>query len=719
MPKNPLLKFSAHFRRNDWRSAVCGKRIRPLLLFVPILLSGACADDKTDERIVYTGKKSIVYVGSDAGTRDFTIETTATWTAAPVNSASKSWLEIRGAAEGMGGETLTVYFRANNSISREGRIAVRLNNSPVADTIVVRQFGVTPVIEFRNAENTVYPVGGNSRFEIATNLPPSLFERIEAYAVNPDGTIPEWIADCSLSDEEEIFCCNISANETADRTACLQMRFVDDWGQEYVASSSVSQVSMGIPEPLTFAELRAKVTGDELVIDRNYTIEGIVVSDPTSENIAGNTPISATKVDATMNGRTLYVESTDGSSGLMFLLDDAANNIFERWAHITLTLNNTTVRRLNDPERYVIEGLSPNAVFSYEAATVADAPVKEKYIANLTSDDLYTYVTLKDCEFPVCEGSFSLVNENYGYLGTTGYTFIDMYPLAVRDTQGGHLYCLTNFRAPWRRNGNRLPQGSGNLSGIIVHETFERFELDGDIGDYSIRPVSEDDIAIPTSAARRKSKILAEWTNPAAGGFIDATAPATSGSGELFHPSGIASSRLPSQYVNVDFSGLGPAEGLIGNGNGTIAGGAWRAYPWWDAANDCGIGWTLRLSTAGIASASRIAIAFSAVDGNIGSPRYWAVEWSEHGERLGEWTRITEYTLPDLVTWGANQTLPYVLPGEKNLSFELPNEILGRECVYIRLIPTVNKAGTKTSYDSGTIGNYWSQIGYLTILYND
>lgn len=720
MPKNLLLKLSSHLRRNDPANCVRVKPIRPVSwLLTAVLLAAACSDDETDATTVYAGKKSIVYVDSEAGTCDFTIETTSAWSAAPVDSGSKNWLEIRGAAEGVGGGPLTVYYRANSSLPREGRIAVRLSEAAVADTIVVRQFGVAPVIEFRNAENTVYPVGGNSRFGIATNLPPSLFERVEACAVNPDGTIPEWITDCSLSDEAGVFRCSISANETADRTARLQMRFVDDWGQEYVASSSVSQVSMGVPEPLTFAELRAMVTGNELVIDRNYTIEGIVVSDPTSENVAGNTPISATKIDATVNGRTLYVESTDGSSGLMFLLDDAADNIFERWAHITLTLDNTTVRRLADPERYVVEGLSPNAVFAYEAATAAEAPVKERHIAELTPEDLYTYVRLKDCEFPVGEGSFSLVNENYGYLGTTGYTFLDMYPTAVRDAQGGHLYCLTNFRAPWRRDGSRIPQGSGDLGGVVVHETFERFERDGDIGDYQIRPVCREDIAIPASAARRKSKILAEWTNPSAAGFVDATASATIGSGELFHPSGIAPSRTPGQYVNADFAGLGPAEELIGGGNGVIAGGAWRAYPWWDASSGCGIGWTLRISTEPIASASRIALAFSAVNGNIGAPRYWAVEWAEHSDQSGAWNRVAEYTLPDLITWGQNRNLPYVLPGEKNCSFELPREILGRASVCIRLVPTVNKAGTTTSYDGGTIGNYWSQIGYLTILYND
>lgn len=145
-------------------------------------------------------------------------------------------------------------------------------------------------------------------------------------------------------------------------------------------------------------------------------------------------------------------------------------------------------------------------VISQEAGSAADVPVKEKYMNELTDDDIYTYVTLKDVEFPVRKGSITPVNEGYS-IGTNAHR-ISKYPLLVRDVNGDDMYMLTNTNCAYRSDGTRLPYGSGKISGVIVHERFSRFEWRngadpaemeedptlGYIGRYQIRHQTKDDI---------------------------------------------------------------------------------------------------------------------------------------------------------------------------------------------------------------------------------
>ena len=73
----------------------------------------------------------------------------------------------------------------------------------------------------------------------------------------------------------------------------------------------------------------------------------------------------------------------------------------------------------------------------------------------------------------------------------------------VRDIEGEHIYLYTNTTCLYRRDGSRLPYGSGKLSGIVVHELFPRFEWEdnaggddesyGYIGRYQLRHVSKSD----------------------------------------------------------------------------------------------------------------------------------------------------------------------------------------------------------------------------------
>ena len=101
-------------------------------------------------------------------------------------------------------------------------------------------------------------------------------------------------------------------------------------------------------------------------------------------------------------------------------------------------------------------------------------PVKQKYISELTDEDIYTFVTLRDCEFAVRKGSLTPVHEGYTLADAQGR--LNMYPRLIRDNKGSLIHLLTNTTCPYRRNGTRLPYGSGELAGVIVHERFPQYE---------------------------------------------------------------------------------------------------------------------------------------------------------------------------------------------------------------------------------------------------
>ena len=92
---------------------------------------------------------------------------------------------------------------------------------------------------------------------------------------------------------------------------------------------------------------------------------------------------------------------------------------------------------------------------------------------------------------------------SFGYNDPEGKGMISKYPRLVRDAEGSSIYTNTNTTCPYRRDGGRLPYGSGTLSGVIVQELFPNYvygdnddeELSGNIGRYLIRHQSYSDIA--------------------------------------------------------------------------------------------------------------------------------------------------------------------------------------------------------------------------------
>ena len=112
------------------------------------------------------------------------------------------------------------------------------------------------------------------------------------------------------------------------------------------------------------------------------------------------------------------------------------------------------------------------------------------------------------------------------------------------------------------------------------------------------------------------------------------------------------------------------------------------------------------------------------------SPRFWCAEWSltdsQAPEDDSQWNMIGEYTIPDVSVW--SNTLYSSITAYKAINFELPQEILGHENVYIRLRPTSDLCSNGADYANAHLNEsksgaalyaeHASSLAYFAIRYN-
>ena len=67
------------------------------------------------------------------------------------------------------------------------------------------------------------------------------------------------------------------------------------------------------------------------------------------------------------------------------------------------------------------------------------------HISELKDSDIYTRVTLSECEFPIRKGGLTPLNE--GYTSTLGVDRVSKFASLVRDREGGSIYLYTNTTA--------------------------------------------------------------------------------------------------------------------------------------------------------------------------------------------------------------------------------------------------------------------------------
>ena len=262
----------------------------------------------------------------------------------------------------------------------------------------------------------------------------------------------------------------------------------------------------------SFEELRMMMRNRESVIlPQGTEIEGIVVSDYMSHNMETTPQISFKELDLGLNFRTAYIQSHDGKYGFRVVFNSVYDNRFPRFSKVKMDLGGAVLTRETEPERYTLS----NIVGAFIEILEKDVHVEPKvrHIAELTDNDIYTFVTLSDVEFMSKEGSYTNVHEKKvmkTYLNdfkTHSDGPIDGSGLLLKDNQGDDIFMPVNTKCSWRRNGDRVAQGVGFVDGVLVHTVLRRY---GDIGRYAIRPASRKDIRIPMDTTSSYETIV-EW----------------------------------------------------------------------------------------------------------------------------------------------------------------------------------------------------------------
>ena len=732
-----------------------------------------------------------------------------------------SWLTLS-AMKGSGDGTLTLTSTGNDEFKRMTSFALCSDVDERRDTVYVKQKGkIEASLSMGNTSMVVPGAGGESKASLSTNIP------FEYFKVNVDYNDPEnvgWLDPEKVSmsgdgpDRTLSIWTEPNPDDVSVRTASLNLSFVDGWGDKVALDMIVMQKNSneGLGVLKSFAEIRSTYpSGGEVTED--YILEGIVVSNTEGGNAGENEQISASAIDYTVSQRTVYVQSLDGKYGFSLLTETEEDNIFKQFNKVQVLLKGTEIYLFDNPAKYYqIKGVKKSMVASNVKAAESEIVVKQKHFNELTDDDIFTYVTLKDVEFPVRKGSICPINEGYSIAGKSDR--IAKFPLLVRDINGDSFYMYTNTVCTYRNDGTRVPQGSGNISGVIVHERFSRFEwkngmdlLDmetdpelGNIGRYQIRHQTKGDIydQMQMDFKDSFSELLVEYRywNPDIEHGVQR--PTYGDNGWFTHTyqkkyTGTEAKEYTEEVykqhmsAEVCFSYLGPiglagtmfgantgnVNGLgivldsdkdrynpemsewVGEFNGTRqwlapetsmadaeipmrvanagsgAGKGWcssdcycafRSLKWWDFDQGRGYAWMLNFSTKGISSKLSMQISVLNSSQRFHSPRYWKAEWSEvdsmDPSKDAQWHPIGEYTVPDISQWTG--TLFSSVVGYKAINMDLPAELLGKDNVYIRLMPVSDLCSSGGDYTDTFITDdedgdkHASSIDYIAIRYN-
>lgn len=615
--------------------------------------------------------------------------------------------------------------------------------------------------------------GGRLSAKMSTSVAAAEFSFAVEY-LEPEST--DWISGTRINGNFIVFDVEPNLADELIRHADIIASYPGGEGRVHI-----TQYSAGTDvQPLSIAALKAKLSSKgSIVLDKHYIVTGIVLNDDTEGNGAENRMASADNPDPEYSSRIIYLQSEDGADGIKLIFNDSCADVASRWDRIGFDAFGLTLTREDAPVRYEISGIPTSTVTESEKGEAPQPKVRS--IGGLSAADLYTLVRLENVEIPIRKGPFVPVDIRY-------IDIVTAYPVTLRDVQGKSIYMMVNSDCIWSRNGSRMPQGSGSVAGVLVHEPCDNYEWDtgkeatikaegvisnyitglGNIGNWQIRPVFHSDIDIAENFEDGFSSLLYEWR------YCDSLgvnlAPNFDGDNLLIRPTWpeVRDPRTDELTTKAalycmngaekvvlkpcnDMTHLGPytygdqiSRKESGNGVthlgkealwyyqgsekygiifsttpsptsviswGTSNGSAWCAFGWNSKQY-----WCCEFSTEGLtADNAPLSVQFGTMNHIFysGAPRYWSAEWSADGKT---WERLLTYSVPDFPPQ-TGARMVWQLPGAKHITANLPNAALGKEKVYVRMIP-VNYAGLTSNGGIGTASSYYSSSSFNATRYN-
>lgn len=509
-------------------------------------------------------------------------------------------------------------------------------------------------------------------------------------SVTYEGSQKDWISNVTTTTEALSF--DVTDNETKEaRTAVIKVE---------LASKGIAvelKVTQGVKtRQYSFEELRAVLpSAGEQAFEGDF-FEGVIVADAGQKNMETNPMTSATSYDDNESAITNYVQSLDGKYGMRLKFATAADNTLKKGDKVKISLAGATLVREDNPVRYTLRGVSANNVTVEENVQLA---ARQKTIAELTDEDVYTWVTLPDVEVPFCYGSW--VNVRKEWIDAKRINFDNRI---LRDVNGNEIRMIVNTDTEWYLTDAGVPKGSGPVSGVIVNTTSEYYGSDI-LGKYQIRPMKLSDIEIKDNGF---SEILVAWDYST--GFTRVSSlEATTGAG-TFAASSMAQANTFLQFGNTSPYPKGFPKGA------NIDKSVW----WKDGAAKDAV--TFQFSTKD-AAGKKMTLSFGALIGNYKEeaasqgPVHWNVEYSLDG---------TNYILIEKVMirpMGAEKSTLLFLPASlDDQCVELPDAIAGQDNVTIRFIAADDATVdfSKKDYSAKVVDGCNSRlvIGPIAVKYN-
>ena len=583
------------------------------------------------------------------------------------------------------------------STSRSATLTATATDPSTGETTtastVITQTTAAPQMKFPSGTTTIEGFEKDYTVSFNSNLGGAL-------AYIEFDTSAEWITDVKATNTTFTF--HTLANEAAStRSATLNVAYTSPDGT--YLGPIVLRVTQGkAPTEVTFQALREKLSSATSVRLTEGYILGLAINDPKNANLEVNPQLTWQTVDQTENDKTSYLESIDGTYGLR-----AEDNNLPKAATVKISLSGLTLKRENSPVRYTLSDITSNSIVEIVKDETVEIPIKERNINTLTDADVYTYVTLKDCEFPLNFGSYGNMHDAFATYsdivvkGNTNQCRCDCCPRLIRDKNGKTMNLLLNAQVGWRRAG-RVPQGSGTISGIVVHSELPRWG--GNIGTYQLRPLSLEDFLMTPNENEGFSAKLVSWE-----GFNSAMS--TSGT-KVYAKSGTGT-----MTTSCETAGVGRTTSFFGT-SFTEPSGTWAPRYSGQWPKDSWIAWTF--STEGITGSNRhLSLIFSCGLGNMtedqlaACPIYWNIEYSTDGGNNFTTlkTKVKFFHAPVYAYKYANQ--PAQNP---EYVFELPDACLGKPSVVVRMKVhsnvCMNKNGSEATLDTGQSGVYirWDEV---------
>lgn len=479
-----------------------------------------------------------------------------------------------------------------------------------------------------------------------------------------------------------------------------------------------------------FVQVRSMIDRGLERVEDDCVIEAVLVSAADHPNTMENEQISFDFVNLSAGRRAGYFHSKDGGLGLMIHFDKvAALKKIPRFATVRLNLKGAGLGKVNGIG-YAVYGLQESSILSVEKGSGENAFVEEKTLSELTDEDVFTLVRVKDLEFVFKDGALlnvyelavqkSRINSGCGPQGR-----MDGWAGLLCDGEGTPFYYLMNTGVAWRRDGTGVPQGHGTIEGIIVPQT-DMSRYGGKVlGRYQIRPLGKSAFCFEDTPVWRT---VAEWN------WNDNVQEIHTSEGDL---KSVTYNKILSDkgeglmYFNtggeiVRFRDMNNPQ-LVNDKNDRN----WRGYlqygalsvrcpssNWWNWGSDQGKGLYMAVTTENM-KGTHLLLGFTFAAGQCspfqvkGCPASWKVEFSLDGKNYARASSesIALRSLP----WSPGEVngTRYLTSKDAGVGFtehlvKLPAFLLGRKLIYIRIVPE-DKSALTLAYEGGFNGSLHPQ----------